>query len=238
MATLLSLVRDAWGRLGIEEDTPTAVIASTNNSVKVLRALAAQEGKELARRATWERLTREQTITTTATQVQSGAIPADFDRMIPDTCWNYTENEPMLGPLAPAEWQTLSAGLVGPPDLYFRIRGGDFLILPTPEAGQSVRFEYLSRYWVDTNADGDGDAEDFAADTDEPVLDAELITLGLVWRWLKRQRLPYQDEFNEYDVAVRQVIARDGVRKTINFMGRDVDDGARQPRVPDGSWNL
>ena len=236
--SLLSIVRDAWARLGVSDALPSAVMTSGDGNVAIMRALAVQEGKELAARATWQRLVKEATFTTVAAEVQPGVIPSDFDRAIPDTIWNYTEREPMLGPLEPQDWQALKAGLVGPPDLYFRIRGGDFLILPAPPAGEDIRFEYVSTWWVDTNADGAADAATFSADTDAPVLSEELVTLGIIWRWLKRNRLPYADEFAEYNTQVNQAIARDGFRTTVSMGGRRADMGARFPRVPDGSWNL
>lgn len=236
--SLLSIIRDAWARLGVSDTLPAAVITSADANVSVMRALAVQEGRELAARATWQRLVKEATFTTVATETQPGVVPSDFGRAIPDTIWNYTEREPMLGPLEPQDWQALKAGLVGPPDLYFRIRGGDFLILPAPPVGQDIRFEYVSTWWVDTNGDGAADASAFASDTDAPVLSDELLTLGVMWRWLKRNRLPYGDEFAEYTVQVNQAIARDGFRTTLNMGGRRSDMGARFPRVPDGSWNL
>lgn len=234
--TALSVVQDAWNRLGIEDDTPSAVVSSGDATVKVLRALLTQEGKELAARGDWQRLVKEKAITTTATQVQTGAVPADFSRMIPETAWNYTENEPLLGPLGAKDWQSLSAGLVGPPDLWFRLRGNDFLLLPTPAASLDIRYEYVSRYWVDTDGDGDGDAETFSADTHTFLLDEELLTLGIMWRWLKRNRLPYADEFAEYQMQVRQSLARDGFKGPLHMGGRRF--GPRRPQVPDGSWDL
>lgn len=233
--TLLSVMQDAWARLGIDDSTPDAVVSSADASMRVLRALLTQEGKELAARGNWQRLVREQSITTTATQIQTGAIPADFSRLIPETAWNYTENEPLLGPTAPKEWQALSAGLVGPPDLWFRLRGNDFLLLPTPVAGLNIRFEYVSTYWVDTDADGDGDAVTFSADTNTFLLSEELLTLGVIWRWLKRNRLPYSDEFTEYNLQVQQELARDGVKGPLNMGGKRL---GRRSMVPDGSWNL
>lgn len=235
--TLLSIVVDAWERLGIEDDTPGAVATSSAATVKNLRALLTQEGKELAARGMWQALVKEATFTTTATEVQAGVFPADFSRIVPDTVWNYTEREPLLGPLSAREWQELSAGLVGPPDLWFRQRGNDFLILPTPPAGDEIRFEYVSTYWVDTDGDGDGDAVEFSDDDQTSLLPEELLTLGLIWRWLKRNRLPYADEFAEYDTQVRQALARDGIKTTLNMAGRRYAT-TRQPGIPDGSWDL
>lgn len=236
--SLLTIVRDAWSRLGIGTDLPSVVMANSDAQVAILRALATQEGRELAARVAWQRLTKEASFTTVAQEAQTGAIPADFGRLIPETVWNYTEREPLIGPVSAAEWQALQAGLVGPPDLHYRIRGNDFLIIPTPPAGETVKYEYVSAYWVDTDGDGDGGADAWASDTDTALLSEELLTLGVVWRWLKRNRSDYAAELAEYTTQVSQAIARDGGRGILGLGGRRYGDGPRQPGVPDGSWSL
>jgi hypothetical protein len=70
-----------------------------------LLGLAQQEGKELARRHTWQRSSRKQTFTATATETQSTAIPSDFDRFIDETMFNRTRKRHVYGPLNPQEWQ-------------------------------------------------------------------------------------------------------------------------------------
>ena len=231
--TILTVIQDAWQRLGIADDLPGAVVVSNDTTVKILVALARQEGRELAARAPWQALTKEQTITTTATEEQTGAIPSDFGRMIPGTVWNYTKNQPVWGPLTPEEWQERKASLVGPPDLHYRVRGDAFLILPTPPADEEIRFEYISKWWIDTDGDGDGDAADWGADSNTMLLDEELITLGLMWRWLKRNRMPFDAEFQDYQTQVSQAIGRDGGRRSADF-------GATARRrfalIQDGSW--
>lgn len=234
--TALSVVQDAWLRLGIDDDLPGAVWSSVDLTPRVMRSLLTQEGRELAARGAWQRLVKEQSITTTATQAQAGALPSDYSRVIPETVWNYTDREPLIGPIDAREWQALSASVVGPPDLHFRVRGNDFLILPTPEAGQNIRFEYVSAWWVDTDGDGDGDADAPASDTDTFLLPEELLTLGVMWRWLKRNRMPYDDYLAEYTTQVTQALGRDGVKGVLSMGGTTY--GPRRPGVPDGSWNL
>ena len=234
--SLLTITQAVCGRLGIP--SPSAVIASSDPNIVVMRALANQEGRELARRATWQRLTIERSITTIAQEAQTSAIPSDFDRFVNETFWNYTKREPLFGPEPPDIWQQLKASLVGPPDQHFRVRGNDFLIIPTPPAGENIRFEYVSRWWVDTDADGLGESDVWTADADTALLDEEIIGLGVLWRWLKRNRLPYADEFGEYQAQVSQAISRDGARKTVSLAGWVDYDGPRRPGIPDGSWNL
>lgn len=227
--TLLTIVQTACDRLGIAR--PSVVMASTDDTIRVMRALATQEGRELAARATWQRLTLEKSFTTVAASVQTSAIPADFGRFITRSAWNHTRRQPMIGPMEPHQWQALTARVTTSQNAIWRQRGNDFLILPTPTAGDTVKYEYVSTYWVDTDADGLGEADAWAADANTSLLSEELIILGLVWRWLKRNRLQYSDEFAEYTAQVSQAIARDGGRAVVNM-------GAGGYRYADGDVNV
>jgi hypothetical protein len=53
----------------------------------------------------------EQTFVTTATTIQANAIPADFDRFIPNSFFNRTTRRPIIGPVTPAA----VAGLIAQP---------------------------------------------------------------------------------------------------------------------------
>ena len=227
--SLLTIVQIACDRLGIAR--PSVVMASTDDTIRVMRALATQEGRELAARATWQRLTMEQSFTTVAATVQTGAIPADFGRFITRSAWNHTRRRPMIGPMEPHQWQALTASVTTSQNAIWRQRGNDFLILPTPSAGDTVKYEYVSTYWVDTDADGLGEADAWAADANTSLLSEELLILGVVWRWLKRNRLQYSDEFAEYTAQVNQAIARDGGRAVVNM-------GAGGYRYADGDVSV
>lgn len=213
--SLLTIVQSACDRLGLQR--PSLVMASGDDTIRILRALANQEGRELSARGMWQRLVREQSFTTVAQTVQTGAIPSDFSRFVNNTAWNYTQQEPLRGPLEPHQWQMLNAGLVAPPDLFYRVRGNDLLILPDPPAGENIRFEYVSSWWVDTDADGIGEADAWAADADTALLPEEIITLGIIWRWLKRNRMAFSDEFAEYTAQVNQALGRDGGKRIVNM---------------------
>lgn len=233
--SLLTIVQTACDRLGIAR--PTVVMASADDTIRVMRALATQEGRELAARATWQRLTMETSFTTLAQSIQTSAIPADFARFVPETAWNYTRQQQMIGPLEPQEWQSLSASLIASNNRYYRVRGNDFLLLPTPSAGDTIKYEYVSTYWVDTDADGLGEADAWAADANTSLLAEELLTLGIVWRWLKRNRLQYSDEFAEYTAQVNQAIGRDGGRAVVNMgMGGGVDRTSGSSGAAASSW--
>lgn len=235
--SLLTIIQAACDRLGLQ--SPSVVMASTDNTVRILRALATQEGRELAARGTWQRLVREQSFTTSAQSVQTGAIPADFGHFVNNTVWDYTEQEPLIGPVEPHQWQALSASLTAPADYYFRLRGNDFLMLPVPSAGNNIRFEYVSAYWVDTNGDGIGEASAWAADANTALVPEEIVSLGVVWRWLKRNRMAFGDEYAEYNMQVNQALGRDGSKRIINMgAGEDRERlrGDYGTRSTGGNW--
>ena len=148
--SLLTLIQDATDRLGIVR--PGSVIGSADQQVRQLLGLANQEGKELARRHTWQSLQKEKTITATATETQTSAIPADFDRFINGTFYNRTLNRRVEGPLTPQEWASYKASTSTVLFDAFRQRGDALLLAPTPNADDSYAYEYVSTYWVATAA--------------------------------------------------------------------------------------
>jgi hypothetical protein len=51
---------------------------------------------------------------------------------------------------------------------------------------------------------------DWAADTDLPLLDGDVMELGIIWRLLHRLGLAYDEEKDEFERRVDMLIARDG----------------------------
>ena len=141
--TLLTTLQDVAVKIGI--DRPSSVIGSTDTTVKELLSFAQEEGKSLSKANDWQILIKEQTFTTTATETQASAIPSDFDRFVNETFWNRSKYRTLTGPLTPQEWQAVKASTISPVTDCFRYRGGSLLIAPTPTAGETMAFEYVSK---------------------------------------------------------------------------------------------
>lgn len=227
--SLLTICQNAANRMGLP--AITVIATSTGVTERNLMALANQEGKELGRAYSWQALTKEKTFTTTAAAVQTGAIPDDFDWIIPDTVFNRTTRRRFTGPLNADEWQTDQAMLVGRVFDSFRIRGNDFLISPTPPAGETVAFEYLTRNWA-KDADATAQAS-MSKDTDTAVLDEELVTLGVIWRFRQSKGLDYAEAFNSYQKQVAQAVMRDGAKPRLDMGAGPVARVPNPPVVPD-----
>ena len=233
--SLLTIIQDVSNRIGLP--VPSSVVGSSDTQVRQLLGLAQQEGKELSRRGPWQVLTKEKTITATATEEQTGAIPTDFERMIEGTFWNRSQDRRVVGPLTPQKWQMLQTGLYNLMWDAYRIRGNDLLMSPVPVAGDTLAYEYVSKYWL-TNAAGDTERAAWVSDDDVALLDEELITLGVTWRFMKAKGLDYSEAFASYERMVERKLANDGGMAILDLNGDRLDGagGAYDPFISEGNW--
>lgn len=222
------MVQDACAVIGLP--ATVSVAGSGDQAIRMLLAHAQREGRQLARRWTWQRLARKATFTATAAEVQVGALPADYDgRFLSGTFWNTTLKRPVPGPLNPQEWQQRISSVGQGPYPAFRIQGNALLMNPAPVAGETHTFEYLTRNFC-ASAGGTEQAA-WAADNDVGLLDEELMLLGIIWRFKQSRGMDYAEDMRTYEMEVLQAIARDGSRRTVSLSG-DCDYDA--PRYPQG----
>jgi hypothetical protein len=216
VANLLTIVQRACRLLSIP--VPTEVVNSTDTQVQQLYALANEEGDELAGTYDWQVMRKQHLFDTVASAVQSSAIPSDFDHFIANSFFNRTTMRMIYGPITPQEWQAIQAQpQLNRVFLAFVERDGQFLVTPTPPAGQEIAYEYITKYWAKSAA-GVPQAE-FLADTDETYLDDKLFPLGLRWRFLKSKGLDYSEDFRSYQSERNQRMARDGGNGVIDTAG-------------------
>jgi hypothetical protein len=231
--SFLTLIQDSAKRLGLSN--PASAYNSSDNQVIQLVALAQEEGIELAKRHPWQVLTKEKTFTGTAAAAQTGAIPDDFDRFVDESFFNRTQKHPVFGPISPQDWQFTQAVVATTLVESFRRRGNSILITPTPNGTDTYAYEYISTQWCESS--GGTDQSAWAADTDTGILPEELMTLGVIWRFLRAKGFDYGEAFRTYEVQVAQAFSRDGGKRTLN-MGRRNHSMSRAPYVSEGSWNL
>lgn len=235
--SLLTIAQAIADRVGVPR--PPTLIGSSDPGYRQILSLIQQEGKDLAARVNWQAITKEKTFTSTATEEQSGVIPTDFDRFVDGTFWNRTENRLVLGPASAQEWQALKSDRIQAVHDIFRHRGNSLYLLPTPGAGMTYAFEYVSTYWVAAiGAPTTGVATEFENDTDVSLISEELLTLGGIWRYQRAKGLDYSEAFRSYEIALKRAIGRDGGAPTLNMSGPSDKYPAPKATIPDGSWNL
>ncbi|MGD9650608.1 MAG: hypothetical protein AB7G80_04980 [Dongiaceae bacterium] len=212
--SLLTMIQDAAREVGFE--LPNTVIGNNDATARQLLALLNREGKILSRRHNWTALQREYSFTTVASQ-EAYALPEDFDRLLNQTAWDRSQRRSLQGPVTPERWQAIKSGLGAGAgiDRRYRIRRGaalnnELIIDPIPaSSGESLVFEYISSHWC-RDAAGETTNNNLTNDSDLPLLSEDLLTLGLVWRFLAAKGLSYQQAQLDYEREVAQAIARDG----------------------------
>jgi hypothetical protein len=222
--TMLSIVQDVTQQLGIS--VPNAVATSNDPQVLQLAALLNKEGKSLAERPSegWQALQLEATFTTVAAETQTTveAIAPNYRYILNNTIWNRSNRRPIFGPLSPQQWQMNKGWFAQGPYSQYRIEGGNINFTPEPDAGEECYFEYVTKNWA-TDTTGATGKSSFTADDDVSLLDEELLTLGLMWRWKQIKGLEYAEDKIEYEDRVSQAIARDTPKVILNLAMRSYE---------------
>ena len=233
--SLLTIIQDAAKDIGLIK--PSLVIGTSDEQTKQLYSLLVRDGQDLLRRFDWQALTKEVSFTTLAAETQTAltTVASDFYRFVDESMFNRTQHWQVVGPLSGRQWQRVKSwgaqvGVVN----YFRIRGGDILFYPTPSAGDSVYFEYISNKWIES-AGGTAKAA-FTADDDVTVIDEDILTVGTKWRFLRANGMDYSEEFRSYETGLESLFGSDGARAAVDMTGEIVDFNI--PMIPDGSWSL
>lgn len=195
--TLRTICQNALNEIGGFE-VPNSYFGSSNPTAKLCLALVQRAGNSLERRHRWVELVTEHTFTTTADTPEYD-LPTDFRAFANMSQWDRANYDPMLGPVSPAEWQFLKssvAGDTGTVTRWFRVKGQHFYIHPTPSTtGDTIAFDYYSKHWISTTSD---QVAAFTADTNTTLLDEDLLTLDLKWRFQQAKGLPFDAEIEEW----------------------------------------
>lgn len=166
------------------------------------------------------------------------AIPSDFDYLQNRTMWDRTNRWELLGPDSPQMDQWHQSGIVPTgPRRHFRKQNayssGVFRLWPAPfeiAANLQLVFEYMSTLSVATGGNFAVPAagynqpanwtSNWTTDTDQPLLDDDLLIKGLKWKFWQAKGFNYSDMKNDWIDYVDEMWARDGARPTLNLVKR------------------
>ena len=217
---------------------PTTVIGNTDTDAQKLHRITVKIGKRMMRVANWQVLRKEKTYTSVSGEEQTSIIPSDFDRFIPETFWDRGTPSLIAGPVRAVEWQSLKAGTYNGTIRKFTRRGNSVYVIPSLSAGVSLAYEYISENWVDTDADGLGDASTWAADTDTSVIDEELLTLGGVFEYLDSEGQPSGRAAAQYEQCFNELLDNDQPGAGVLSAGDIFSGGRHFDGEPSASVNL
>lgn len=235
--TLLSMCQDIANELGYE--SISSVVGNSDEVARRLLGAAQRSGKTLAVGRVyngrgqmvgthdWTALTKEQTFTTDGTSsyelTSSGIITDnDFLRFVDNTWWDRTNDRPLVL-VDKVTWQRYVSGTItlGINKLIMK-RGKNLVVHPTETSGETWVFEYVSNKWCESS--GGTEQSAWAADTDVALLDENLMTLDIKWRFLESMGQPYAVQQSEFYEELAAVAGEDGGKDTIDTMMPRVDE--------------
>jgi hypothetical protein len=189
--TAKNIINRAALQVGIAQGTLASLpdpfaSASTDGNYALLIELLNTLGDELNNKHDWTQFVKECTITT-AGSATSYALPADFHEMRDQTGWNRSMRLPLVGPLSGQETQFLKSRLGNVIiNVAFRLDGNLMVFPIAPANGQTIVFEYISSYWVQTAASTTGpDLGTVTSATDTVIYDPALMVAGLKLSFLE-----------------------------------------------------
>lgn len=199
--SLLTIVQDAAREVGI--GSPATVIGNSDPDVAKLLRFTFKVGYDLMKSYDWPALQQGITATTTdindtnlASYISTNGGGIVFDRFVPNTMWDTTNDRFVAGPIHIAEQRGLaniSNNRAGAPEK-FTVRGGSVFFFPVPTGySASVEFQIIRGDWIN-NTD-----VVFGADSDTVRFDEELMKRGVVREFLEANGLPWQRAAMQFD---------------------------------------
>jgi hypothetical protein len=187
---------------------PTVFFSSTNALEGDLTELVNAVAKDIIKSHDWRVLTKLCTLTGDGTS-EGFDLPADYDRMQKGSSLQ-SSTAPLYGyqPVVdPDEWLTLQMPY-GRCTLGRWIKfGGKIHILPKPALGQEIKFFYQSNLFA-LDENGTPKAR-FEKDSDSFLLDEEMLTLALVWRYRQQKRIDYTDDQALFEKTFNELAGAD-----------------------------
>lgn len=217
--TVLDCFKQASRRL-LAQDQNSLFTGSDPFQIK-MQAIISEAILDMAQQHDWLALTNLCTLTTDGS-TSDFDLPADYDRMlvkadVHSSIWsdNYNAVEDL------DEWTQLQRFMPSTVPGYWIIYGGKFHLIPTPRENENPCFWYISNNLV---KDADGTLKPlFTADADTFLLDEQLLTLAMIWRWKQAEGLDYAEDMQNYEVRLSRIAAKDHGSKPIRSNRRGMN---------------
>lgn len=235
-ASVLTIVNEALQELGLPL-VPTAVSAPDDQTGFQTLGLVNSLGAQLVKAHDWQFLEKTQTYLCDGIQSEFD-LPEDFGRIVNQTEWSSANRRPMFGPMSPQGWSWVQFGIVSVGVYYrYRILRNKFTVFPTPAAGETINFYYISRNWVyDPVVDEYKDKAE--ADLDEPVFDYALMVVGTKFKLWNAKGLDATDLGGQFAFMLEAEKAQTQGAPVISLDSRWDYLYISGQNVPDGSWNV
>lgn len=206
MSTILEICQDAASLVATQK--PRNLFNENSQQEAIFLSIAKDTLDSLRRYGDWQELTKEGCLCT---------IPGKSVYYIPDFCpafYSLINNtiyvkdtaEKIIGSITPEQWMRERLFQTGGHGVQFKIQNNCFRFLNPPTDRYKIVFYYRSAVVAYNMQDPCFDSVEKTQITDNkdvPVFDEYLVKLGIIWRWYKRNGMPYEEEMREYEKEVK-----------------------------------
>lgn len=205
---------------------PTSLADASSQQDQIFLSVAKSELQSLLRYGDWQECTKEGYLRTVKgkTQYMIADFCPDFYCLVNNTVFIKDAQEQIIGSITPERWMREKYLGDAGTNVKFKIQNGKFEFLTEPPAGVKIVFQYRSGNVVYDPVAGWAEKPTITKDTDVPIFDEYLVSLGILWRWLKRNGMDYTEEFNEYQRELAKRYADGLATQDINLAGAAFGD--------------
>ena len=232
MASLLEICQDAIA--GVQDNAiPSTIIGNSSPLSMLLKVCAQDVGRSLERAYKWQALKKSYSFAT-SDGVTAYDVPEEMRRFVNMSIWSATDQWPLIN-VGHARYRELLSGIVVSSIRFqYEFSANQINLNPAPAADSvNIVFDYFTSYFCETS--GGTGLDRWAADTDVSRLDGNLMSLGVRYRYLARQGLPYEEEKAEFLSAISDLRADD---QPLSVIDVGVIGQAWPVNVSDGSWGI
>ena len=210
MATILQICQEAASLLATQ--APQGLFDSNSQQEAIFLSIAKSTLNSLQRYGNWQELTKEGELRTQPSRLvyYIQDFCPDFYCLLNNTVYVKDHSEKVIGALSPEQYMRERYFSFSDIGIKFKIQQGRFVFLTEPPAGLKIVFNYRSAnvcYDPELELYGNPEKTEITKNTDVPLFDPYLVKLGIIWRWYKRNGMPYEEEFNEYQTEVKKAFA-------------------------------
>ncbi len=218
---ILSIAQEAAAIVGTE---PPKTLFNKNNPQSILFLSLVNDALEsLKRYGDWQQTQREACFyITNTTKYHIPDLVDDFFALLPDTIYIKDKKEKVIGSISPEHFMRSRVFQTSDGQVKFHLKGDTFFFVKRPPLGSKVVFQYRSNAVVKESEKVNGIClyKDMPTkDTDIPLFDWYLIKLALIWRWFKRNALPYDEAYKEYQDEVKKAFMTSRSMENISLIG-------------------
>ncbi len=226
MKNMLEICREAASLVAAQK--PEDLFNEDSQQEAVFLSVAKDTLDSLLRYGDWQELTKEGVLRTSGgrTSYLIKQFCPDFYSILNNTVYIKDSAEKVIGAITPQDWMREKYFNCPGAGLKFKIQNGMIKFLTPPPDGIKIVFQYRSSNIVFDAANGYEEKSELTKNTDVPIFDEFLVKKGIVWRWNRRNGMPYEEEFNEYEREVKAKFGSGLASRDINLAGMVFDPAA------------